>query len=198
MSRIHRLPAALVPPPCDAWVRAHAAELDWIEGRWNRLVWRLGVVPITGWALVSQLRHDPRSFLGGALSRLAVAGMSLLNLAAGVGLLVFYVVGANPLLVLVLGLALCGQAGYGLAFIAGALDGRRERARRVLLAGGLLAAAVGLAGFLAGAVANIDPANGDPEFGPMTIALLIAAHGVASVLASGGSSNPRTPTAQRP
>ena len=190
--------AALVPSPRDAWVRAHAAELECVEGRWSRLVWRLGVVPIAGWALMSQLRHDPRSFLGGVLVATIVVGLSFLNLVAGIGLLVLYLVEANPWLVLVLGIGLCAQGGYSLAYILGAFGRRRALARRVQLAGSGLASVVGLTGFVAGIVANVNPANNDPEYGPMTIALLVTVHGLASLLAFSGDPNPRTPSAQRP
>lgn len=184
MSRGHRILAAIVPSPRRQWVLAHEAEYDVIEGRWHRWRWTLGLVPIVGFALVSQLRHDPRSFLGGALMKAATFTLSILNVAAGMGLFVLYVSQSSPpAFVLVLSLALLVQGSYTVAFISGALRSHHEVARRAQLGGSTLALVAGTIGFAAGLLANIDPVNADPEYGPMTIALLIAGHGLFSLLA---------------
>ncbi|MEE9228315.1 MAG: hypothetical protein V3U47_05035 [Acidimicrobiia bacterium] len=184
MSRGHRILAAIVPSPRRQWVLAHEAEYDVIEGRWQRSRWALGLVPIVGFALVSQLRHDPRSFLGGALMKAAIFTLSILNVAAGMGLLVLYVSQPSPpAFVLVLSLALLAQGSYTIAFIAGALRSHHEVARRAQLGGSMLALVAGTVGFAVGLFANINPVNADPEYGPMTIALLIAGHGFFSLLA---------------
>jgi hypothetical protein len=184
MSRGHRILAAIVPSPQRQWVLSHEAEYDVIEGHWQRWRWALGLVPIVGFALVRQLRHDPRSFLGGALMKAATFTLSILNVAAGVSLLVLYVSLSSPhASVLVLSLALLVQGSYTVAFMSGALRSHHEVARRAQLAGSTLALVAGTVGFAAGLLANIDPVNADPEYGPMTIALLIAGHGLFSLLA---------------
>ena len=184
MSRGHRILAAIVPSPRRQWVLAHEAEHDVIEGRWQRWRWTLGLVPIVGFALVRQLRHDPRSFLGGALMKAATFALSILNVAAGVGLLVLYVSQSSPqAFVLVLSLALMVQGSYTVAFLSGALRSHHEVARRAQLGGSTLALVAGTVGFAVGLLANINAADADPEYGPMTIALLIAGHGFFSLLA---------------
>lgn len=184
MSRGHRILAALVPSPRRQWVLAHEAEYDVIEGRWQRWRWALGLASIVGFALVSQLRHDPRSFLGGVLMKAATFTLSILNVAAGVGLLVLYVSrSGSHLFVLALSLALLVQGSYTVAFISGALRSQHEVARQAQLGGSTLALVAGTVGFAVGLWANINPVNADPEYGPMTIALLIAGHGFFSLLA---------------
>ncbi len=184
MSRGHRILAAIVPSPRRQWVVAHEAEYDVIEGRWRRWRWTLGLVSIVGFALASQLRHDLRSFLGGALMKAATFMLSILNVAAGVGLLVLYVSQSSPpAFVLVLSLVLLVQGSYTIAFISKTLRSHQEVARRAQLGGSMLAFVAGTVGFSVGLLANIDPVNADPEYGPMTIALLIAGHALFSLLA---------------
>lgn len=184
MRRGHRILAAIVPSPRRQWVLAHEAEYDVIEGRWQRWRWALGLVPVVGFALVSQLRHDPRSFLGGALMKAATFTLSILNVTAGVGLSALYVSQSSPpAFVLVLSLVLLVQGSYTIAFISGTLRSHHEVARRAQLGGSILALVAGTVGFAAGLFANINPVNADPEYGPMTIALLIAGHGFFSLLA---------------
>lgn len=66
------------------------------------------------------------------------------------------------------------------------LAGRRHPfARGAPLTASALAVLVGLGGFGPGLVANTNPANNDPGFGPMMVALLIAAHSTLSLLAFG-------------
>ena len=110
--------------------------------------------------------------------------LSILNVAAGIGLLVLYVSQSSPqAFVLVLSLALLVQGSYTVVFVSGALHSHHEVARRAQLGGSTLALVAGTIGFAAGLLANIDPVNADPEYGPMTIGLLIAGHGFFSLLA---------------
>ena len=183
MSREHRIFAAIVPPPRRQWVLAHEAEFGHIEGRWQQWRWALGLVRVVGWALVSQLRHDPRSFLGGALIRIVISTQSIVNVAAGVGLLVLYFSqSSTQVFVLILSLALLVQGSYTVAFVAGVLRSHHDGARYLQLGGSTLALIVGAFGFAVGFSAIVDPVNADPEYGPMTIALLVAGHGLASLL----------------
>ena len=186
MNRLHRRLAALVPSSRSEWIRAHEAELQVVEDRWQRWQWALGLVPLVGWALASQLRQDPRKFLGGFLMKTITATSSILTIAAAISLAVLYVYVTDPnrpLLLLGLSVALLIQGSYTLAFILGLFRSHNETARHLQLTGSTLALAVGTVGFATGFLANIDPVNNDPEYGPMTIALLIAAHGLTSLLA---------------
>ncbi len=195
MSRAHRILATIVPPPRRQWVLAHEAEFAHIEGRWRRWRWAFGLVRVAGWALVSQLLHDPRSFLGGALIRIVISTQSIVNVAAGAGLLVLYLSQSNvPVFVLILSLVLLLQGFYTVAFVAGVLRSHHDGARYLQLGGSTLALIVGAVGFAVGFFANLGPANADPEYGPMTIALLIAGHGLASLLAFTPNRIGTTPT----
>jgi len=183
MITLYRILAALVPSPRREWIRAHEAELELIEGRGQRWRWTLGAFPLVGSVLVSQLRLDPRSFLGGTLMKTTVATLSTLNLAGGAGLAVLYVIDTSPPIVLALSVALLIQGGYTLALIAGVLDSHQDTALHLQLVGSTLALVIGAVGFLIGFLANLNPPTGDPEYGPMTIAALIAAHALISLLA---------------
>ena len=195
MSREHRILAAIVPPPRRKWVLAHEAEFDHIEGRWQRWRWALGLVRVVGWALVSQLRHDPRSFLGGALIRIVITTQSIVNVFAGVGLLVVYFSQSGPqVFTLMLSLALLVQGSYTVAFVAGVLRSHHDGARYLQLGGSTLALIVGAVGLAVGFSAIVDPVNADPEYGPMTIALLVAGHGLASLLVFHAPRTGTTPT----
>lgn len=187
--------ATIVPPPRRQWVLAHEAEFDHIEGRWQRWRWAFGLVRVTGWALVSQLRHDPRSFLGGALTRIVISTQSIVNVAAGAGILVLYLQQSNaPVFVLILSLVLLLQGSYTVAFVAGVLRPHHDGARYLQLGGSTLALIVGAGGFAVGFSANLGPVNADPEYGPMILALLIAGHGLASLLAFTPNTTRTTPT----
>jgi uncharacterized membrane protein HdeD (DUF308 family) len=113
-----------------------------------------------------------------------VATLSVLNIAAGLGLVVVYTVETSPpLLLLALGVALLTQGGFTLAYILGAFEAHAGAALHLQLVGSTLALIVGTIGFMVGLLGNINPVNNDPEYGPMTIAVLIAGHGFASLLA---------------
>ena len=197
MSRPHRLLAALVPPPRDQWIRAHAAELVHIEGRRARTKWQLGVVPLFGWALASQLLQQPRSFLGSTLTRGIAGGLSFVNLIAGVALVGIYLTSTQPLNMLGLGLVLIVQATSALIYLRGRAARRPALPTSLVLAGSALAAATGLAAFSAGVAANIVATADDPEYGPMTVVLLIGAHGAASLLAFTRPPRNQHPTSSR-
>jgi hypothetical protein len=184
MSRLYRILFAVLPFPRNEWIRAHHAELEYVEGRWQQRRWALGLVLLTGSALTSQLRHDASTFLGGVLMKTLVATLSILNFVAGVSLLALYIIETSPpLVVLALSGALLIQSGFTMALLLGAFGPHQDTGRHLQLSGSSLALIVGAAGFVIGFLANINPANNDPEYGPMTIALLIAAHGMASLLA---------------
>lgn len=192
MRRLYRMAAAAVPPPHRAWILAHQAELDHIEDVWQRRRWTVGLFTVTLAALSAQLRSDPRSFQGGTLVKIIVATLSVLNVAAGLGLAVVAIgLGDSPPIVPMLIAVLLVQGGYTLALLGGLLTARRAVVVEVI--GSTLALVVGGIGVVAGVVANIDPVNGDPEYGPLTVAMLIAAHGLASLIAFTGRTGERSP-----
>ena len=183
MTAIHRTLAALVPGRRAEWLIAHGAELEALRGRGARLGWMAGLIPLFMTALAGELLEDPRSFLGGALARSAVWMLSPILVMAGLGLavLAFF---TDPLEVGLFAAVLILQGGFSLFAVS-----RRSLAtpaRLLQLAGSVAAALVGLAGFISGLAHNIDPANPDPEYAPMTILFLIGTHGLLSVIAFTG------------
>ena len=183
MTRIHRILAALVPPPRREWIRAHAAELEHVRGRSQRRRWAIGLLTLTGAALVSQLKKDPQTFLGGTIVKSIVVTLSIINLVAGVSLAALYVIETDaPSLVLALSAGLVIQGSYTLAMILGAFHSRHAVARQLQLVGSTVALMIGFTAFVVWFLANVGPVNGDPEYAPMTIALVIAGHGFASLL----------------
>lgn len=108
--------------------------------------------------------------------------LAAVNVAAAAGLaglLIF--VDDVPLLVLAIALGLLLQGGYTLAYLAGALAQFEPHARQVFLIGHTLALLVGLLGAVSTVAYNINPPNGDNEYGPMTVALLILTLAVIAV-----------------
>ncbi|KAA3635794.1 MAG: hypothetical protein DWP92_10490 [Armatimonadetes bacterium] len=185
MRYIYRVLIGVVPPPFDAWIRAHQAELAFIQNRSSRVRWRLGLVPLSvvtfGWLFA----HAPRSLIGGTLMRTILATLSIINTTAGVGLAVLYFVDSGPALVAVLSVGLILQGLYTLAVLAGALGTRLEVGRHVQLVGSTLSLVVGTVGVLAGLVTNLSANAVDPEYGPMAVAMLLVFHGLFSLITFG-------------
>jgi hypothetical protein len=185
MRWLYRVAKALVPPPHREWIAAHHTELEHVDEGWRRRHWALGLIPLTGIALVAQLRSDPRSFQGGTLMKTVVTTLSVLNITAGVALAVLGVVmDGTPPIVFALSAVLLIQGGYTLAYMGGLLGSRL--AQVLELTGSTLALVVGGVASVGAAIANIDAVGGDPEYAPMAVAMLIAAHGLASLVAFAG------------
>lgn len=183
MRYVYRVLIGAVPPPFNVWIRAHEAELAFIDDRMSRILWAFGLVPLSIVTFTRLLAHKPSSLIGGTLMRSAVASLSFVNITAGFGLAVLYFADSNPPLVGALSFALVTQGMFTLALLGGLLKKRYDFARHIQIAGSTLAVAVGSTGVLVGLVANLSPSAPDPEFGPMTVAMLFALHGVFSLIA---------------
>lgn len=167
------------------WLHAHLAEADVVEGRLRRIRWRAGsvltLVAVAGSALV----RDPMSVLRGGAMEIALGVLSSVNLLAGLALVALWLsIDGDPMIVLVLAAVLIVQGGYTLAYVGGAPDKAQPAARNILLAGSAAAVIVGGIAFIAGAIVNLQPATPDPEYGPMTVAFLLAAHGSLSLVSA--------------
>ena len=198
MSRPHRLLAALVPPPRDQWIRAHAAELVHIEGRRARTKWQLGVVPLFGWALASQLLQQPplvpRKHTHARNCRRPLVREPDRRRGARWYLPHQHSASehARPrprahcssnVRAYLPARARCTKAG-ATHFTCPRRQRTccRDRARCVLAAG---------------VATNIVATADDPEYGPMTVVLLIGAHGAASLLAFTRPPRNQHPTSSR-
>lgn len=122
--------------------------------------------------------------------------LSVVNVAMGVFLAVMYLVTVgNPLMMLMLALALMVQGGFTLVYLSGLFDGGEPWSLRAQLVGSTLALLVGAGGLLTSIINNVlrPPPGADVEYGPMFVAGLFAAHAVASLytFVVGGHSRPR-------
>jgi hypothetical protein len=107
--------------------------------------------------------------------RTVLTTLSAINGLMGVLLLgLFFVADDTPAVVVALGIGMLVQAGYTLAYLAGLLSRFAPWALRALIAGQTVALLVGSFGFISSTLHNIDPAGGDPEYGPLTVGALIA------------------------
>ena len=108
--------------------------------------------------------------------------LSMINLVMGAALLGLAAFTTDmPPLVTALGLGLLIQAGYTLAYMAGRLDRFQPWSLRALLAGQTVSLLVGFFGFVSSALYNVNPPNGDYEYGPLTVGVLIAFHAAAAL-----------------
>ena len=73
------------------------------------------------------------------------------------------------------------QAGYTQMYVGGLLDAREPWSLRALLAGQTFALLVGLLGFGSSALYNINPPQGDHEYGPLAVGMLIAFHAAVAL-----------------
>ena len=176
--------AVLVPEEHRSWIEWYAAEIQAIGSDREAVRWVLGAVPVISRSLLAAVVRDPLSFVGGALIKTVVATLGVVALIGGLALAgMFAFASGVPVVVLVLAAALMVQGGYVLAYLNGALRRFEPFARYLLLIGSTLAALVGFAAFAQAVVFNVRAANPDPEFGPMTVALVITAVGLVSLLA---------------
>ncbi|MFB3049145.1 MAG: hypothetical protein ACE1Z9_03230, partial [Acidimicrobiia bacterium] len=119
----------LLPPSRRDWARALLAELEEIENGPSALRWVLGgsSVVARGWI---------GSITGEDNMRTVLATLSVINGLMGLALLgLLLVTDDTPLVVAALGVALLIQAGYTLAYMAGALDDLEPWSLRALLVG---------------------------------------------------------------
>ena len=109
--------------------------------------------------------------------RLALFLASVVNLAAGLGLTGVYLKLRTaedlPFLVLVVGLALFVQGFYTIGYLSGWWDGLGQRATQLFVAGQCIALLAGALETVHGILYNLQPVNGDQEFGPLTAAVLM-------------------------
>ena len=111
-----------------------------------------------------------------------LASLSVINGLMGLTLLgLFLFTDDTPLVVAVLAAGLIFQAGYTQIYAAGMLDAREPWSLRALLAGQTFALLIGFLGFVSSALYNINPPQGDYEYGPLAVGALIAFHAAVAL-----------------
>ncbi len=105
---------------------------------------------------------------------------SLANVVAGLGLAGLYFRfrggGGVPVIVLLIAVSLFVQGAFTIGYVRGWWRQLGDRATQLFVAGESAAALVGTLGTLQGNLYNLNPRNGDYEYGPLTAALLIGMH----------------------
>jgi hypothetical protein len=109
-----------------------------------------------------------------------LATLSLVNVFAAIGLTILYLSSdQQPVLVLILASGLALQGLFTAAVLGRSFGSFQRDAERLALIGSGLALIIGVSAFVYGLLNNVGAL--DPEYGPMTVALLIAAHAAATL-----------------
>lgn len=175
LARAGRHVERLLPLSQREWGRALVAELDEIDSAPSAVRWLLGGtrVVIQGWMAATR---------GETVMKTMLVTLSIINALAGVALLGLILFSEDvPSVVAGLGIGLLIQSGYTLAYMSGHLRAFEPWSLRALVAGQTVGLMVGVLGFVSSALYNIAPANGDHEYGPLTVGALIAFQAVVAL-----------------
>ncbi len=168
LARAGRHVERLLPLSQREWGRALIAELDEIDSAPSAVRWLFGGtrVVIQGWMAATG---------GEAVMKTMLVTLSIINALMGVALLGLILFSEDvPPVVAGLGIGLLIQSGYTLAYMTGLLRAFEPWSLRALVAGQTVALIVGVLGFVSSGLYNIDPPNGDYEYGPLAVGTLIA------------------------
>lgn len=175
---------ALVPLSRREWLEALFAERQAMASTFENALWTLGALKLVGWTVLTEVRHHPRYLLEEAFMKTIVATLSAVNVVAAFGLGgVFVATNDVPWIVLAISAGLLAQGGYTLLHLTGALERYQPYARHLLLSGQSLALMIGLLGAVSSMTYNVNPPNGDNEYGPLTVAILILTLAAATLFA---------------
>lgn len=123
------------------------------------------------------------------------ATLSVMGFVAGLFLVGLYVVTTDPTIVpLLIGVGMLAQGLFTLIYLSNLLRSYERQAKHILLAGQTVALTVGIVGGMIGFVSNINPTNGDYEYGPMTMAALITLQAVFSLYLAAQPAAPHSTT----
>jgi hypothetical protein len=165
----------LLPDPRREWGHALLAEKEETGGRFDRMRWILGGGRLLGWSWLDRITK-------GRLMRTVLATLSAINIVFGLLLIaLFSFTDGSPLMGLFLAVGLIVQGGYTLWYMSDRSASGEPWTSRVLLTGETIALVIGGGGFTIAVINNINPANGDSEYGPMAVGGLIAAQAVAAL-----------------
>lgn len=127
--------------------------------------------------------------------RTALVFTSLVNAVAGLGLAGLYLKlrggGDVPVVVLLVAVCLLAQGGYTVGYLRDWWDPLGARATQLFVVGESAAAMAGVLGTVQGVLYNLNPTNGDLEFGPLMAALLIGIHAAVGLTYAARVEDPR-------
>lgn len=165
----------LLPDSHREWGQALLAEKEETGGRLARVRWILGGGRLLVWSWLDWITK-------GRLMRTVLATLSVINLVFGLLLIaLFSFTEDNPPLLLILAIGLIAQGGYTLWHMSGRSASGEPWTSRILLTGETIALVIGGGGFTIAVINNINPTNGDYEYGPIAVSGLIAAQAVAAL-----------------
>ncbi|MEE8407865.1 MAG: hypothetical protein V3S32_12055 [Acidimicrobiia bacterium] len=178
----------LLPDSHREWGQALLAEKEEPDGRSERLRWILGGGRLIVWSWLDWITK-------GRVMRIVLATLSVINIVSGLFLMALFLsTEGNPLLVLFLAVGLITQGGYTLWYMGRRSGSSEPWSCRVLLTGETIALLVGVGGITIAVINNINPANGDYEYGPIAVGGLIAAQAFAALLVYANIGVGHTPT----
>ncbi len=153
---------------------------EWAEEMLNGDHSGLAMLKLLVLAWILTLRSD-------RAMRTALTTLSLVNIVAGIGLGALIALTDTPVVVTLLAGVLILQGGYTLLATRAH---ERPLSGRIWLIGETLALTVGGGGLLVSTVRNAGAV--DPEYGPMTVAILLTAHAVVGLTVLSRSVRPRS------
>jgi hypothetical protein len=113
--------------------------------------------------------------------RRLLATLSLTNVVAAIGLTIVYSLGTDqPVMVLILASGLALQGLFTIAVLGRSFGSLQRDAKRLAVVGNGAALIIGVVAFVVSLIQNLGAS--DPEYGPMAVAILIAAHGAAALV----------------
>ena len=111
-----------------------------------------------------------------------LATLCVINTVFGLFLVaLFLFTQGSPILVLFLAVGLITQGGYTLWYMRVRSRSDEPWSSRILLTGETIALLIGVGGFTIAVMNNINPVNGDYEYGPIAVSGLIAAQAAAAL-----------------
>lgn len=114
--------------------------------------------------------------------------LSIINAAFGLFLTGAYFFanpdGGIPFIALATGIALIIQGGYTVLYAGGGLEAWHEMATQLFVSGETASILAGALAAVQGVFYNLHPRNGDYEFGPMTLGILMAAQAIVGLIYS--------------
>ena len=166
----------LLPGSHREWGQALLAEKEEMDGRSERVRWILGGGRLMVWSWLDWITK-------GRIMRTVLATLSVINIVFGLFLMALFLsTEDNPPLVLFLAVGLITQGGYTLWHMSRRSGSSEPWSSRVLLTGETIALLIGVGGFTIAVINNINPANGDYEYGPIAVGGLIVAQAFAALL----------------
>ena len=124
------------------------------------------------------------------MTKIVLLACSSINMLCGLALMgIFLLLPAAgfPMIAFLTGLSLCIQGAFTLAYLSSRLTPWHARATAALIAGEAAAILAGGLAVAQGVLYNLNPRNGDFEFFPMSLGVLMVTQAAIALLYAAGS-----------